>query len=127
MMNFARSLKRALQRETDTAIALCDPSVAKVLTQNHFTRNIPFQMELGFIFDIPDWGAVPSLMCGIPMVGHAAWVPGMLCRNKSPICSIHEVIGKAKLNNIKMITQAVQPAMMSWMSGHGKRPKAKSI
>ena len=124
MMNFARLLKRALQNETATAIKLCDPIVAKVLTQNHYTRNIPFQRELGFIFDIPDWGAVPSLMCGIPMVGHAVWVPGMLCRNKPPICSIHEVIEKAKLNNIKMITHAVPTGDVELDQRVWKRPSS---
>ena len=86
---------------------MCNPIVAKVLTQNGFTRNIPLRRELGFIFNLPDWGAVPSLMCGIPMVGHAVWVPEMLCRTKPAACSIQDVVDKSKLNNIKMIAQAV--------------------
>ena len=44
-------------------------------------------------------------MCGIPMVGHAVWVPGMMTRNKKALCCIKDVIGKSK-NNFKMISQA---------------------
>ena len=82
MLCFVRKLKDDLCLESGSAIRMCNPIVAKFLTQNGFTRNIPLQRELGFIFNIPDWGAVPSLMCGIPMVGHVVWVPEMLCRIK---------------------------------------------
>ena len=47
------------------------------------------------------------MMCGLPMVGHAVWVPEMMCRNKPPICSIQDVIERSKRNNYKMICQAV--------------------
>ncbi len=59
------------------------------------------------MFNILDWGAVPSLVCGIPMVGHAVWVLEMMCRNKPATCPIRDVIVKAKQNNYKMISQAI--------------------
>ena len=95
----------ALDDEKQEAIAKCDPIVVKVLTQNNFTRHTPLQRELAYVFNIPDWGAVPSLMCGIPMVGHAVWVPEMMYRNKPPVCSIQDVIDKSKQNNYKMLSQ----------------------
>ena len=64
------------------------------------------QRELAFIFGVPDWGTVPSLMCGTPMVGHVVWVPGMMTRNKQASCSTKDVTEKAKKNNVKMISQA---------------------
>ena len=79
---------------------------AKILTQNGFVRHIPLQRELAFIFCVPDWGTVPSLMCGTPMVGHAVWAPGMMTRNKKALCTINDVIAKPKKNNLKMISQA---------------------
>ena len=85
MLALLLSLAKELDEEKHEAIAQCNPMVAKVLAQNGFVRHIPVQRELGFIFNVPDWGIVPSLMCGIPMVGHAAWAPGMMARHKKAL------------------------------------------
>ena len=55
MLCLLRNLRDELSSETENAIRMCNPIVAKVLIQNGFTRNIPLQRELGFIFNIPDW------------------------------------------------------------------------
>ena len=99
-------LPAELERGKLEAIAQCNPMVAKTLTQNGFVRHIPLQRELGFIFGVPDWGTVPSLMCGTPTVGHAVRVPGMMTRNKKASCTINDVVAKPKKNNLKMISQA---------------------
>jgi hypothetical protein len=107
MLKLVTNMAHALDDEKQEAVAACNPIVAEVLTQNNFARHIPLQRGLAYVFNIPDWGAVPSLMCGLPMVGHAVLVPGVMCRNKPPICSIQDVIGRSKKNNYKMICQAV--------------------
>ena len=85
MLSLVWEFATGLNGEKPYAIATCNPIVANVSTQNNFTRHIPLHRELTYVFNIPDWGAVPSLMCGIPMVGHAVWVPAMVCRNKSAL------------------------------------------
>ena len=99
--------------------------VAKVLTQNGFVRHIPLQRELVPLFNVPGWGTVPSLMCGIPMVGHAVWVPEMMSRNKPASCSTQQVVDKHKQNNFNMIGQTTLTGDITAHEKHGRTHEMK--
>ena len=101
-----RNLAKLLSNECDLIISKCNPVVKAILSQNGNVRHVPLQRELGFAMDCPDWGAIPSLASGLPMVGHAVWVPEMMSRSKPFTKTIDEVVRKSKVNNRKMISQA---------------------
>ena len=82
MLALLKSLADELDKGKLGAITQCNPTVAKTRTRNSFVRHIPLQREIDSIFSVPDWGTVPSLMCGTPMVGHAVRAPGMMTRHK---------------------------------------------
>ena len=79
MLCLVRQLRNELQSECATAIKMCNPIVAKILTQNGFTRNIPLQRELGFIL-------ISLIGCRtIIDVRHTdGWTCGMGSRNAIP-------------------------------------------
>ena len=108
----------AFEEDAHEAIARCDFIVAKVLTQHDFVRHIRLQRGLIYIFNILDWGVVPSLTRGTPMVGHVVWAFKMLSRNKRvSSCTVQEVCGKSKQNNSKMIGQAIPTGDITFDEG----------
>ena len=106
MLVLIRKMAKTLMAERDLIIGQCNPAVKAILTQNAHIRHVPLQRELGFATKPLDGGAIPSLVSGLPMVGHAVWVPEMMIRSKPFVFTIDEVIQKSKSNNLKMISQA---------------------
>ena len=107
MLALIHDLSKCFLTERDTMLRQCNPVVRAILTQNDHVRHVPLQREIGFITQSPDWGAIPSLVSGLPMVGHAVWVPEMMIRSRPSSIIIDELVQKSKSNNYKMISQAV--------------------
>ena len=82
MLGEVQNLAKALDEEKHEIIKKCHPCIQTVLTQNNLVRHVPLQRELAFICGTPDWGAVTSLVQGLPMIGHAVWVAEMMVRCK---------------------------------------------
>ena len=106
MLQLIRDQCKLLSDERDMIINQCNKVVKPVLTQNGCIRHVPLQREMGFAMNVPDWGAIPALANGLPMVGHAVWVPEMMVRSKPSSLTLDEVVCKSKTNNLKMISQA---------------------
>ena len=49
---------------------------------------------------------MPSLANGLPMIGHAVWVPETMTRPRASIETIPKLIERARVNNHRMIEQA---------------------
>ena len=78
----------------------------KILTQFDCKRHVPLRSGLGFVAKSSGWGAIPSLVSGLRVVGHVVWVTEMMIRTKPSPLTIDEVIVKSKSNNKRMIEQA---------------------
>ena len=88
--NLMVKLAAALSEENFELLALLHPDVSAVLRSAGFTKNLAAMRELAFIYTPRDWGAVPYLATGLPMVGPSDAVGGMLARSVSQEYTVDE-------------------------------------
>ena len=85
--------------------AVCDESrlllqhVHRWLVKIVEKRNIPFCRELSFIACFPDLMLWPDYLLGMPMAGWARRAPTMVPREKTPLCSVQDLLCNVDSHN----------------------------
>ena len=83
-------LASALDAENESILDRCDTHVAKVLRAFSKPKHIALMRELQLVAQLQDAAAPSGLVLGLPMLGQAAPVRGLMRRNSPPLASIAE-------------------------------------
>ena len=103
--------------ENMIVINLVHADIKAVLCSGGHIKNIVAMRELHFIYDLPDWGAAPYMLTGLPLMGPSDYVPGMLERFVSPEVSVHEFGSTWKAQN-EMIVHRLCPSRDMALNAH---------
>ena len=88
MVDLVGQLCRALEKENEFLLSNTHWQVKSVLCSGGLCKNVAAMRELQCAFPSPDWGAVPYLLTGLPMLGHRDPVEGMLPRAVDAVTSL---------------------------------------
>jgi hypothetical protein len=69
-----------LESENKRIVGHAHPFINNVLCSGGYVKNISLMREIQLLCGSPDWGAVPYLLTGLPLLGPADPVDGMLKR-----------------------------------------------
>ena len=100
------ALATALDSENDAILNRCDPHVAVVLRAFSEPKHIALMRELQLVAQLQDAAAPPGLVLGLPMLGQAAPVRGVMRRCHPPLASIAEWEGGRVARN-KAVLESV--------------------
>jgi hypothetical protein len=78
----------ALDVENEAILNRCDANVAAVLRACSKPKHVALMREVQFVAQLQDAAAPCGLVLGLPMLGPAAPVRGLLQRYRAPLCSI---------------------------------------
>ena len=88
--------------ENMIALELIHADVKAILCSGGHIKNVVAMRELHYSYSLPDWGAAPYLLTGLPLVGPSDFVPGMLERFVPPEYSVQEFSDTWKAQNEKV-------------------------
>ena len=97
------ALADVLKIENHMIINHTHPHVKAVLTSGGMVKNVAAMRELQHIFEMPDWGAVPFLLTGLPMCGHCDPVEGMLVRRVESEISTDQFVSERHEQQLRVL------------------------
>ena len=87
VVNLIIELVAVCTKENKILIDTIDPNVKRVLESGNMCKQVVAMRELQYIYGLPDWGAVPYLLTGLPLLGASDPVCGMMPRTVQASCS----------------------------------------